>query len=72
MNELTDLSPMPFGKFKGKPMQDVPVRYLNWLWEEIRKSGVTNAEAAQVEFYIRKNLHALQQENPDLIWSVGK
>ena len=30
---LNDLDPMPFGKHKGKPMQDVPAKYLVWLKE---------------------------------------
>lgn len=30
--KLTDTDPMPFGKYKGTPMQDVPASYLHWLW----------------------------------------
>lgn len=25
---------MPFGKHKGEPLQDVPARYLLWLWRD--------------------------------------
>ena len=61
---LDDLSPMPFGKHKGTPMQDVPASYLHWYWtnggKENFNSDVTN--------YIRRNLSALQQEYPDGIW----
>lgn len=32
--ELTDTSPMPFGRYKGKKMQDVPGTYLGWLGEQ--------------------------------------
>lgn len=28
---LKDSDPMPFGKHKGKPMQEVPANYLDWL-----------------------------------------
>lgn len=30
----TDTDPMPFGKYKGEPMQDVPASYLAWLWRD--------------------------------------
>src|ERR1035437_5353821 len=29
---LTDTDPMPFCKWAGQPMQDVPASYLHWLW----------------------------------------
>jgi hypothetical protein len=28
---MTDASRMPFGKFKGQPMKEVPAAYLDWL-----------------------------------------
>lgn len=31
MNELNDKSPMPQGKFKGQPMENVPYWHLLWL-----------------------------------------
>lgn len=55
---------MPFGLHKDKPMQDVPVKYLHWLWQngmKYEKSSVAN--------YIRTNLDVLKTENYDLIWS---
>lgn len=55
---------MPFGKFKGKPMSDVPVSYLHWLWN----SGKKEDKQCAVADYIRRNLNALQMENRDLIW----
>lgn len=61
--ELTDLSPMPFGKHVGTPMQDVPASYFCWLWNNGKKTD-TDAVAE----YIRTNLNALQQEHPDGIW----
>lgn len=40
---FTDLDRMPFGKYEGEPLQDVPASYLVWLWEEIKeKSGNYN------------------------------
>lgn len=63
MKELDDLDPMPFGKYRGTPMQDVPARYLHWLWTE----GAKN-EKSQVADYIRRNLNALKMDYPDGIW----
>ena len=64
MRNLLDTDPMPFGKFKGQPMQDVPTEYLHWLWS----NGGKNDRAGNVAEYVRRNIHALQKENPDLIW----
>ena len=61
--ELTDLSPMPFGMHKGKPMQDVPASYLHYLW-----SNGVKSEKSPLHDYIQKNLQALKQEFPDGIW----
>jgi hypothetical protein len=61
---LNDLSPMPFGKYKGQPMQDVPARYLHWLWT----NGKEHDKQCPVADYIRRNLSALQEEYKDGIW----
>jgi hypothetical protein len=63
-DELHDLSPMPFGKHQGTPMQDVPTDYLHWLW----LNGLEGNKRNPVHRYIKKSLHCLQTENPDLIW----
>lgn len=26
---------MPFGKYKGTPVEDLPADYLTWLWENV-------------------------------------
>jgi len=71
MIELTDLSPMPFGKYGPKPkgsgrlMQDVPAKYLHYLWT----TGLKEDKDSPVADYIRRNLAALRKENPDAIWS---
>lgn len=62
--QLDDLSPMPFGKHRGTPMQDVPADYLHWLWT----NGKEHDRRCQVADYIRRNITALQQEHPDGIW----
>ena len=61
--KLTDFSPMPFGKHKGQPMQDVPASYLHYLW-----SNGLSQESSDVANYIRENLNALKQEYTNGIW----
>jgi uncharacterized protein (DUF3820 family) len=52
---LTDLSPMPFGKYQGTPLIKVPAHYLLWLFN----AGCNNQ---QVNHYISANLDALKKE----------
>ena len=61
---MNDLDPMPFGKHKGVPMQDVPASYLHWLWVNGKKED----KLCPVADYIRKNITALMQEHEDGIW----
>ena len=65
MQQLDDLSPMPWGKHKGQPMQDISASYLHWLWQE----GKKNDKLCPVADYIRRNLSALKKEHPDGIWN---
>lgn len=64
MSELTDTDIMPFGKYKGERMEDVPASYLHWLWTNGKKED----KQCPVAGYIRLNLHALAKEYPDGIW----
>ena len=65
MKKLTDTDPMPFGKHKGEAMQDVPARYLHYLWT----NGMSYEwEISSVGQYIHDNLEPLKQEHPDGIW----
>lgn len=57
---LTDASPMPFGKHQGKKMEDVPASYLLWLWNE-------NVTQPAVRAYIQDNLDVLKFEHPDTL-----
>lgn len=66
MNIPQDTDLMPFGKYKNKPMQDVPASYLHWLWQEGLKHEVATNPIAS---YIEQNIHALKKEYPDGIWS---
>lgn len=66
MNELNDESLMPFGKYRGQKMLDVPATYFHYLWHDgLRLQTKTSPVAA----YIQKNLSGLKDEAPDLIWS---
>lgn len=66
---LNDLSPMPFGMYKGKPMQDIPASYLHYLWINNLKNHSPGSNQEAVYNYIKENVHALKKENSDLIWS---
>lgn len=62
---LDDLDPMPFGKHKGIPMQDVPASYLHYLWT----NGLKNETRSNpVAVYIKSHLNHLKQEYTDGIW----
>lgn len=65
MTILEDLSPIPFGKYKGTPMQDVPASYFHYLWINGMKQ---KKEVDSVANYISRSLSALKQEDPDKIW----
>lgn len=52
---LTDNSPMPFGKHKGTAMANVPANYLMWLYNE-------NKCNKKVRDYIDDNLDVLTNE----------
>lgn len=57
-----DLTLMPFGRYSGERLQDVPASYLHWVWTQKPLSD------RRLEDYIRKNLHHLKIEHPDGIW----
>ena len=54
--EFTDQTLMPFGKFKGTSMANVPAPYLLWLFNE-------GCDHAELKKYIMSNLEILQAEN---------
>lgn len=67
MNELTDLSPMPFGVHRGKPLQDVPASYFHHLHITGIHDG-TRPDQKAVSAYIKANLSALKMDYKDGIW----
>lgn len=58
---------MPFGKHKGRAMEDVPASYLHWLWE----NGIYKEPENPVYAYIVDSMGALEREIPDKIWRKG-
>lgn len=62
--DLHDLSPMPFGTYKGTPLEEVPASYFHYLWT----NGMENNHQSPVAKYIRDNLAVLKEEYPDGIW----
>lgn len=52
---MTDESSMPFGKFKGKKMANVPASYLLWLHENVELRG-------GLKEYIKENLDVIKTE----------
>lgn len=71
MTQLQDTSQMPFGKYKGTPMQDVPASYLHWLWTQnnARDQRTQMISSDPVLDYIQRNISALKKEYPDGVWS---
>ncbi|MBS1988736.1 DUF3820 family protein [Candidatus Dependentiae bacterium] len=53
--QITDNTPMPFGRHIGKPMIEVPAKYLLWLLNE----GCTHQGVRE---YIVYNLDILKKE----------
>lgn len=55
MEALTDKSPMPFGKYQGTEMANIPADYLIWLYEN-------NKCNKEVKEYIEDNMDILRME----------
>lgn len=66
---LGDTDRMPFGAHKGMPMQDVPAKYLHWIWHN---TSPTSETIKAVHKYIEDNIDALRMEDNDLLWSKRK
>ena len=59
MTKLNDDSPMPFGKHRGKPMEEVPADYLIWC---ASKQWVAFQYPAVAE-YIEDNWEIINSED---------
>lgn len=56
---LNDNSEMPFGKYKGTKMANVPADYLMYLYEN---GDLNGRSGRKVYRYIHNNLDAIKQE----------
>jgi uncharacterized protein (DUF3820 family) len=52
---VTDSTPIPFGKYKGKAMANIPAHYLLWLYNK-------GCFHEGVRKYIQENLDGLNKE----------
>lgn len=55
MVRYTDQTKMPFGKYSGTALANVPAAYLLWCYRELNLSE-------PMREYIKDNLQALEQE----------
>lgn len=62
MDALTDLDVMPFGKWKGTLLQDVPANYFLWLYDE---GGMWANPASPIKLYIEESWNALLKDCPN-------
>lgn len=63
MSALTDDSLMPFGKHKGKRLDQVPASYLLWLWDD----GWWQRADEPLGAYLADCFSALCEECPDYL-----
>ncbi len=60
--KLEDYSIMPFGKYKGKTMEEVPANYLLYLKDEMETREIWGGVGKAVYNYIVENLEVLREE----------
>ena len=58
MNNLTDMDKMPFGKYNGYILANVPDTYLLWLWENKNAGMVKRFPAFYA--YLEQSLDAIK------------
>lgn len=54
--KMTDKSEMPFGKYKGVALADVPDSYFIWLWEQ----DSFQEKKGELYDYIKENIDAMK------------
>lgn len=60
--KLTDETIMPWGKYKGEELQDVPAGYLVWLVSEIQSSIKRSSFQNGLVVYVEENKDVLLKE----------
>jgi uncharacterized protein (DUF3820 family) len=68
MIQLNDTDKMPFGKYKGILLQDVPASYFHWLWANENDPMSDKVKIDPIADYIQRNMSALELDYPDGIW----
>ena len=58
MEKIMDNSLMPYGKYKGKKMANIPASYLLWMY---RNDKLFKA----LEVYVEENMDALEKEEKE-------
>ena len=62
-NLMKDTDLMPFGKYKGEQMEDVPADYLLWLkYDSKGKTIYIGSDTEKILLYIEDNLDVLNAE----------
>lgn len=65
---MTDTDLMPFGKYRGVRLEDVPASYLLWLWNEGLKAETgSQGQRGDLARYIRDSMSALRMDSPDTL-----
>jgi hypothetical protein len=62
---LQDEDLMPYGKFRGTKMANVPASYLLWLADELKKTALNKRTLQNKSLlkYIEENMDVLKKEN---------
>lgn len=53
---------MPWGKFKGKDLEDIPSGYLYWLKENCEDNTIMKAAEEEYEFREKWNTHFSEEK----------
>lgn len=61
MEKITDNSLMPYGKYKGKKMANIPASYLLWMY---RNDKLFKA----LEVYVEENMDVLEKEEKEELY----
>lgn len=59
MDQVTDNTKMPFGKYKDRRMKDVPEEYLLWLHDELHRKH--NNFTLPIKNYLDENYEAIKE-----------
>ncbi len=54
---MEDIAIMPFGKYKGKPVVDIPSDYLLWAAEHLDQEDICKACDVEWQFREKYNTH---------------